>query len=29
LLWVLMILTFTGLVAAGAWTLGSNLPGLL
>ena len=29
LLWVLAILTFTGLVAAGAWTLGSNLPGLL
>jgi serine/threonine-protein kinase len=29
LLWVLTILILTGLVAAGAWTLGSNLPGLL
>ncbi len=29
LLWVLVILTLTGLVAAGAWMLGSNLPGLM
>jgi serine/threonine protein kinase, bacterial len=29
LLWVLTILILTGLVAAGAWTLGSNLSGLL
>jgi serine/threonine protein kinase, bacterial len=29
LLWVLVILMLTGLVAAGAWTLGSNLSGLL
>jgi len=29
LLWVVAILTLTGLVAAGAWTLGSNLTGLL
>jgi serine/threonine-protein kinase len=29
LLWVLTILILTGLVAAGAWTLGSNLTGLL
>ena len=29
LLWVLTILILTGLVAAGAWTLGSNLAGLL
>ena len=29
LLWVLVILTLTGLVAAGAWTLGSNLSGLI
>ena len=29
LLWVVTILTLTGLVAAGAWTLGSNLTGLL
>ena len=28
-LWVLVILTLTGLAAAGAWTLGSNLTGLL
>jgi serine/threonine-protein kinase len=29
LLWVLTILILTGLVAAGAWTLGSNLAGLV
>jgi serine/threonine-protein kinase len=29
LLWVLSILILTGLVAAGAWTLGSNLAGLV
>ncbi|MBI3225329.1 MAG: serine/threonine protein kinase [Mycolicibacterium cosmeticum] len=29
LIWMLVLLTLTGLVAAGAWTLGSNLPGLL
>ncbi|WP_319446302.1 MULTISPECIES: protein kinase domain-containing protein [unclassified Mycobacterium] len=29
LLWVLAILILTGLVAAGAWTLGSNLAGLI
>ncbi|WP_422746450.1 protein kinase domain-containing protein [Mycobacterium sp. WMMD1722] len=29
LLWVIAVLTLTGLVAAGAWTLGSNLPNLL
>ena len=29
LLWVLTILILTGLVAAGAWTLGSNLAGLI
>ncbi|UNB56051.1 protein kinase [Mycolicibacterium sp. YH-1] len=29
LFWVVAILTLTGLIAAGAWTLGSNLPGLL
>jgi serine/threonine-protein kinase len=29
LLWVLAILILTGLVAAGAWTLGSNLAGLV
>ena len=29
LLWVVAILTLAGLVAAGAWTLGSNLTGLL
>lgn len=29
LLWTLTILILTGLVAAGAWTLGSNLSGLL
>ncbi len=29
LLWTLTILIITGLVAAGAWTLGSNLSGLL
>jgi serine/threonine-protein kinase len=29
LVWVLTILILTGLVAAGAWTLGSNLSGLL
>jgi serine/threonine-protein kinase len=27
-LWVIAILTLTGLIAAGAWTLGSNLPAL-
>ncbi|MHA3021076.1 protein kinase domain-containing protein [Mycobacterium sp. BMJ-28] len=27
--WVLVLITLTGLVAAGAWALGSNLPGLL
>jgi serine/threonine protein kinase, bacterial len=27
--WVLVILTLTGMVAAGAWTLGSNLQGLI
>jgi serine/threonine protein kinase, bacterial len=29
LFWVVAVLTLTGLIAAGAWTLGSNLPGLL
>jgi serine/threonine-protein kinase len=29
LFWTIGILTLTGLVAAGAWTLGSNLPGLI
>jgi serine/threonine protein kinase, bacterial len=29
LFWVIAVLTLTGLVAAGAWTLGSNLSGLL
>jgi serine/threonine protein kinase, bacterial len=29
LLWVLIVLILTGLAAAGAWTLGSNLSGLL
>lgn len=29
LLWVIAIVVLTGLVGAGAWTLGSNLPGLL
>jgi serine/threonine-protein kinase len=29
LFWVVGVLTLTGLVAAAAWTLGSNLPGLL
>ena len=29
LFWLVGILTFTGLIAAGAWTLGSNLAGLL
>jgi serine/threonine-protein kinase len=29
LFWVVALLTLTGLIAAGAWTLGSNLPGLL
>ncbi|MDT5068162.1 MAG: serine/threonine protein kinase, bacterial, partial [Mycobacterium sp.] len=29
LLWVIAVLTLTGLVAVGAWTLGSNLDGLL
>jgi serine/threonine-protein kinase len=28
-LWVLAVLVLTGLVAAAAWTLGSNLPGLI
>ena len=28
LFWLVGILTLTALVAAGAWTLGSNLPGL-
>lgn len=27
--WVLAVLVLTGLVAAGAWTLGTNLPGLI
>ncbi len=27
--WVLAVLILTGLVAAGAWTLGTNLDGLL
>ena len=27
--WVLAVLILTGLVAAGAWTLGTNLPGLI
>ena len=29
LTWVLLLITLTGLVAAGAWTLGNNLPNLL
>lgn len=29
LLWVIAVVTLTGLLAAGAWTLGSNLPNLL
>ena len=29
LFWVVAILTLTGLVAVGAWTLGSNLQGLI
>jgi serine/threonine-protein kinase len=29
LFWVIAVLTLTGMVAAGAWTLGSNLSGLL
>ena len=29
LFWMIAILTLTALTAAGAWTLGSNLPGLL
>lgn len=29
MIWLLVLVTLTGLVAAGAWTLGSNLPGLL
>ena len=29
LLWIVMIIVLTGLAAAGAWTLGGNLPGLL
>jgi serine/threonine-protein kinase len=29
LFWVIALLTLTGLIAAGAWTLGSNLTGLL
>jgi serine/threonine protein kinase, bacterial len=29
LIWMLVLITLTGMVAAGAWTLGSNLPGLL
>ncbi|NIH97494.1 serine/threonine-protein kinase [Mycolicibacterium fluoranthenivorans] len=29
LIWLLVLVTLTGMVAAGAWTLGSNLPGLL
>lgn len=29
LFWMIAILTLTALIAAGAWTLGSNLPGLL
>lgn len=29
LIWLLVLIIATGLVAAGAWTLGSNLPGLL
>ena len=28
-LWVLAVLVLTGLVAAGAWALGSNLQGLI
>jgi serine/threonine-protein kinase len=27
--WVALVLAFTGLIAAIAWTLGSNLSGLL
>jgi serine/threonine-protein kinase len=27
--WVLAVLTFTGLVAAAAWTLGSNITALI
>jgi serine/threonine-protein kinase len=29
LVWVIAVVTLAGLLAAGAWTLGSNLPGLL
>ncbi|MBO0680539.1 serine/threonine protein kinase [Mycolicibacterium sp. S2-37] len=29
LMWVIAVITLTGLLAAGAWTLGSNLPNLL
>jgi serine/threonine-protein kinase len=28
LLWLVAVLTLTGLIAAGAWTLGNNLQGL-
>ncbi|HEX5144677.1 MAG TPA: hypothetical protein VFW21_12495, partial [Mycobacterium sp.] len=28
-IWVLVVLVLTGLIAAGAWTLGSNLSGLI
>ena len=29
LFWVLAVLVLTGAAAAGAWTVGANLPGLL